>query len=210
MCASCPLFLQTYLQKLCKRYILYLEDGLQCVKRVSRRACAPLQQIFSSDMPLGKEISIQTASQELEEMISFWSKWLGILNSFKKLKIKIKNFKTYSIAADKLTNIFVMPSLSGLSTLATLKVLCKKKRADQWVSFNPILHTEWLDNHALTLKSNSAKYYFHEKSRFLYTFLKFCCESRKFKLSSKTFYFECYKCFKKVNLNVWQICHNLF
>ncbi len=44
---------------------------------------------------------------------------------------------------------------------------------------NPILHTAWLDNHALTLKSNSAKYYFHEKSRFLHTFLNFCCESRK-------------------------------
>jgi hypothetical protein len=26
--------------------------------------------------------------------------------------------------------------------------------------FNPILHTAWLDNHALTLRSNSAKYYF--------------------------------------------------
>jgi hypothetical protein len=46
-------------------------------------------------------------------------------------------------------------------------------------TFNPILHTAWLDNHALTLKSNSAKYYFQEKSRFLHTFLKFCCESRK-------------------------------
>ncbi len=46
-------------------------------------------------------------------------------------------------------------------------------------SLNPILHTAWLDNHALTLKSNSAKYYFYEKSRFLHTFLKFCCESRK-------------------------------
>jgi hypothetical protein len=43
---------------------------------------------------------------------------------------------------------------------------------------NPILHTAWLDNHALTLKSSSAKY-FYEKSRFLHTFLKFCCESRK-------------------------------
>jgi hypothetical protein len=26
-------------------------------------------------------------------------------------------------------------------------------------SINPILHTAWLDNDALTLKSNSAKYY---------------------------------------------------
>ncbi len=54
---------------------------------------------------------------------------------------------------------------------------------------NPILYTAWLDNHAMTLKSNSAKYYFHEKSRFLHTFLKF-------KLSSKTFYFQSYNCFK--------------
>ncbi len=51
-------------------------------------------------------------------------------------------------------------------------------KVSAWL-FNPILHTAWLDNHALTLKSNSAKYYFHEKSRFLHTFLKFCCESRK-------------------------------
>jgi hypothetical protein len=45
--------------------------------------------------------------------------------------------------------------------------------------FNPILHTAWLDIHALTLKSNPAKYYIHEKSRFLHTSLKFCCETRK-------------------------------
>jgi hypothetical protein len=60
-------------------------------------------------------------------------------------------------------------------------VLCFKVSA--WLSnhavFNPILHTAWLANHALTLKSNSAKYYFHEKFRFLHTFLKLCCESRK-------------------------------
>jgi hypothetical protein len=50
---------------------------------------------------------------------------------------------------------------------------------------NPILHTAWLDNHALTLKSNSAKYNFHEKSKFLQAFLKFCCESRKIKVKFK-------------------------
>jgi hypothetical protein len=41
---------------------------------------------------------------------------------------------------------------------------------------NPILHTAWLNNHALTLKINTAKYYFGDKSSFLHTFLKFCCE----------------------------------
>jgi hypothetical protein len=44
---------------------------------------------------------------------------------------------------------------------------------------NTILHTAWLDNHALTLKSNTAKYYSGEKSSFLHTFLKCCCESKK-------------------------------
>jgi hypothetical protein len=44
---------------------------------------------------------------------------------------------------------------------------------------NPILNTAWLDKHALTLKKNSAKYYFHKKSRFLHTFLKFYYESRE-------------------------------
>jgi hypothetical protein len=54
-----------------------------------------------------------------------------------------------------------------------------RKILEKLVDFNPTLHTAWLDNHALTLKSNSAKYFFHEKSRFLHTFLKFYCESRK-------------------------------
>ncbi len=47
--------------------------------------------------------------------------------------------------------------------------------------FNPILHTVWLDNHALILKRNTEINYFVEKSRFLHTFLRFCCESRKIK-----------------------------
>jgi hypothetical protein len=40
--------------------------------------------------------------------------------------------------------------------------------------FNPILHTLWLESHALTLKNNTARYYFDEKSSFLHTFLQ-CC-----------------------------------
>jgi hypothetical protein len=32
--------------------------------------------------------------------------------------------------------------------------------------FNPILHTAWLNNLALTLKRNTAKYYFGEKIQF--------------------------------------------
>jgi hypothetical protein len=39
--------------------------------------------------------------------------------------------------------------------------------------FNPILHTAWLDNHALTFKSNAARYRIGENSSFLHTFLKF-------------------------------------
>ncbi len=57
----------------------------------------------------------------------------------------------------------------------TLRVM--KDRCDRQ-AFNPILHTAWLNNHALTLKRNTAKYYFGEKSSFLHTFLKICCESR--------------------------------
>jgi hypothetical protein len=38
---------------------------------------------------------------------------------------------------------------------------------------NPILHTAWLDNHALTLKSNIANYFLGKKSSFLHTFIKF-------------------------------------
>jgi hypothetical protein len=44
--------------------------------------------------------------------------------------------------------------------------------------FNPILHTPWLESHALTLKNNTAKYYSGEKSSFLQSFLTFSPESR--------------------------------
>jgi hypothetical protein len=33
---------------------------------------------------------------------------------------------------------------------------------------NPILHTAWINNHALTLKGGSSKFYFGEKSSFLH------------------------------------------
>jgi hypothetical protein len=53
-----------------------------------------------------------------------------------------------------------------------LKVLANQERAGLTVvlfdrsCFNPILHTAWLNNLALTLKRNTAKYYFCEKSSF--------------------------------------------
>jgi hypothetical protein len=52
--------------------------------------------------------------------------------------------------------------------------------------FSPILHTAWLNNHALTLKRNTAKYYFGEKSSFWHTFL-IVVNQGKFKSNSKTF-----------------------
>jgi hypothetical protein len=58
---------------------------------------------------------------------------------------------------------------------------------------NPILHTMCLDTHALTLKSNSAEYYFDEKSSFLHTFLKFCCKLGKILFKFQNIYFQCYK-----------------
>jgi hypothetical protein len=58
---------------------------------------------------------------------------------------------------------------------------------EEYSHFNPILHTAWLNNHALTLKRNTAKYYFGEKCSFLHTFLKICCESRKIEVKLKDF-----------------------
>jgi hypothetical protein len=37
-------------------------------------------------------------------------------------------------------------------------------------TFNPILRTAWLENHATTLKNNTAKYYLVEKSNILHNF----------------------------------------
>jgi hypothetical protein len=65
----------------------------------------------------------------------------------------------------------------NIDDLVKLIQRCDRCGAD--VLFNPILHTAWLNNHALTLKRNTAKYYFGEKSSFLHTFLKISCESRK-------------------------------
>jgi hypothetical protein len=57
-------------------------------------------------------------------------------------------------------------------------------------SLNPILHTPWLNNHALTLKRNTAKYYFGEKSSVLHTFLSICCEASKIKVKLKEFFYS--------------------
>jgi len=58
------------------------------------------------------------------------------------------------------------------------------------LKFNPILHTWWLDNHALTLINFTAKYYFGEKSKFLHTFRTLCPESRKIKSKLIKFLFD--------------------
>ncbi len=43
------------------------------------------------------------------------------------------------------------------------------KRSEKCQYLKPILHTTWLNNHALTLKINTPKHYFGEKSSFLHT-----------------------------------------
>jgi hypothetical protein len=52
---------------------------------------------------------------------------------------------------------------------------------------NPILHTAWLNNHALTLKRNIPTYFFDDKSFFLQILPKVCCESRKILVRLKNF-----------------------
>jgi hypothetical protein len=61
----------------------------------------------------------------------------------------------------------------------------QEARSTTHMKVNPILHTAWLESHALTLKNNTAKYYFDEKSTFLHTFLNFCPESRKIQVEFK-------------------------
>ncbi len=77
-----------------------------------------------------------------------------------------------------------------------------------YIGFNPILHTAWLDNHALTLKSNTIKYCFGEKSCCLHTFQKIFRETRIIEVKFKNSILSVYKCLKKSNLNVWQNCQN--
>ncbi len=67
---------------------------------------------------------------------------------------------------------------------------------------NPILHAGWLNNHTLTLKSNTAKCYFGGKSSLLQTFLKFWRKSRKIEVKHKNSFVSLLSVFKKVNFNV--------
>jgi hypothetical protein len=67
---------------------------------------------------------------------------------------------------------FICETCSFTKSNNLIKIVSPPKSEKTSVTFNPILH-------ALTLKSNTAKYYFGEKSNFLHTFLKFCRESKK-------------------------------
>jgi hypothetical protein len=64
-------------------------------------------------------------------------------------------------------------------TTIFLSLLLSAEFLKKFIMLNPVLYTAWLNNYALTLKRNTVKYYFGEKSSFLHTFLKVCCESRK-------------------------------
>jgi hypothetical protein len=82
--------------------------------------------------------------------------------------------------SDVIRIVFSLPMLPSLvCCIGPTAVRKKVAMVPQGERVNPILHTAWLNNHALTLKSNTAKYYFGEKSSILHTFLKFCSESRK-------------------------------
>jgi hypothetical protein len=69
------------------------------------------------------------------------------------------------------------------------------------IVINPILHTSWLDNHALTEKSNSPKY--GEKIQF-FAYLPNILLGIKENLNQvqKHFTFNAVVVLKKVNLNV--------
>jgi hypothetical protein len=70
--------------------------------------------------------------------------------------------------------------------------------------FNPILHTTWLNNHALTLKRNTAKYYFGEKSSILHTFLKnLLWIKENLSQTQKLFNFNAISVLKNLPWTVW-------
>jgi hypothetical protein len=63
-----------------------------------------------------------------------------------------------------------MPAMGSRNLqLATEILLARNKKCvNLHIIINPILHTARLNNHALTLRRNTAKYYFGEKSSFAY------------------------------------------
>jgi hypothetical protein len=76
--------------------------------------------------------------------------------------------------------------------------------------FNPILHTVWLDSHALTLKNYTAKYYQVRKIWF-FAYLTNFLSSIEENCSHVYIVFYCYNMsvFFAHSLNVWQISHHL-
>ncbi len=56
--------------------------------------------------------------------------------------------------------LFIADSDSFLLALKVLPFTVHNSFCRNPFQFNPILHTAWLDNHALTLESNVAKFYF--------------------------------------------------
>ncbi len=66
--------------------------------------------------------------------------------------------------------------------------------------FNPILHTAWLNNHALTLKRNTAKYYLVKNPVFANLPKILLLIKKNLSQTQRLFLFQCYKCFKNVNL----------
>jgi hypothetical protein len=76
--------------------------------------------------------------------------------------------------------------------------------------FNPILHTVWLDSHALTLKNYTAKYYEVRKICFFAYLTNFLSSIEEY-CSHVYIVFYCYNMcvFCKHSLNLWQISHHL-
>jgi hypothetical protein len=104
------------------------------------------------------------------------------------LKITFGTFKTFQNCADICASHGTPPvSTKPMLNLPLVQVVLFTDNGINARFLNPILHTSWLNNHALTLKRNTAKYYFGEKSSFLHTFLKIFCESWKIEVKLKDF-----------------------
>jgi hypothetical protein len=117
MCAGRPLFCQNSLQKMCKPFVLCLEDCLGCVKILGRTACAPIRCVFFYHLIQQEERSPnKLSSPEFGDRKSFCTKRLKTLPLLTNSRSRLKILKL--IAVNDLTKIFVNLPRSGRSNLA--------------------------------------------------------------------------------------------
>ena len=81
---------------------------------------------------------------------------------------KGSNASTEEMVQDIAEARFICKKEIKNAQMLTFKKFQRKILEEVWGILNSILHTAWLNKHALTLKGNTSKFYYGEKSSVLH------------------------------------------